>query len=320
MAVAVTEVRLLSNSNKSKYVLHGEGATLTCHFVLETYESVSEVEWEKDGVLVYYWSMNKPPIARDVLEGRVDLSVTSPMILSITKAHMDLQGTYTCRVRTNGRTAQNDIFLMVIVDACHEDAWKTHSDMTTCTETVNMHCVGMYPKPSPACGVYNELTGKFLNSVPFDSVNTLFNGTYEVSFNRRFTIDDWINHTDISFRCHMLVLGTTWRSGIKHQLFGDPGCKEPPPGVTNGYYNLTDEKSCWELPGEGAMAEYFCNSGYELNGASVFTCRSGKWTLDEGVIADEKLPFCNVSGALSYIPIFYVVVASLSASLGFWNC
>ncbi|XP_054712802.1 uncharacterized protein LOC129222332 [Uloborus diversus] len=293
LSVAVTEVRLAS-SDIRPYVLQGEPATLTCHYIVERSEEVTEVEWEKDGILVYLWTIDNPPEAKDVLEGKVDTSVQSPSTLVIKNAHMDMQGTYTCRVRTNGKTAQNDMFLMVIVDACDESSWKTHTDMINCIETVSMHCVGIFPKPSPACGVYSERTGRYLNSVPFDSVNLLFNKTYEVSVNRRFIIHDWVNHTDLSFRCYMMVMGTPWRSGIKHKMFGDPGCEKSPPEVKHGYYNLTQEKSCWGFPSEGSRAEYQCEDGYTLLGSPLYVCSDGKWTV-EGVLVDEdyEIPVCS---------------------------
>ncbi|XP_015908528.1 uncharacterized protein [Parasteatoda tepidariorum] len=284
LSVVVTDVRL-TGSDIKPYVLQGEPATITCHYILEPSELVTEVEWEKDGVLVYLWMLDNAPEAKDVLEGKVDLSIQSPSVLSITNTHMDMDGTYTCRVRTNGKTAQNEMYLMVIVDACDESSWKTHTDMISCTETVNMHCVGIFPKPSPACGVYSEKTGKYVSSIPFDSVNKLFNRTYEVSFNRRFVIQDWVNDTDLSFRCYMMVLGTPWRSGIKHKMFGDSGCEKSPPPVSHGYYNLTEERSCWNFPAEGARAEYHCDDDYRFLGSSLYVCNEGQWT-PEGVIAD----------------------------------
>ncbi|KAG8184515.1 hypothetical protein JTE90_023529 [Oedothorax gibbosus] len=281
-SITVTEVLLVS---AHQYVIQGDPALLACRYIAEQTEVVTEVEWEKDGVLVYLWTLDNPPEAKDVLEGKADLTVTTPSQLQITEVDMAMQGKYTCRVRTNGKTAQNEMFLMVIVDACKEDAWKTNTDMVNCIETVNMHCIGIFPKPSPACGVYSEKTGKYLNSVPFDSVNKLLNGTFEVSFNRRFVIQDWINNTDISFRCYMMYLGTPWRSGIQHKMFGDAGCTDKPPIVLNGFYNMTVEfKSCWGFPSEGSKVEYSCKEGFTVE---VYVCTGGKWTPEGSTISDE---------------------------------
>ncbi|XP_035222204.1 uncharacterized protein LOC118195078, partial [Stegodyphus dumicola] len=322
LSIAVTEVRLASGEIRP-YVLQGESATLTCHYIIDPTETVTEVEWEKDGTLVYLWTLDNPPEAKDVLKGNVDLTVRSPSTLVITKASMGMQGTYTCRVRTNGKTAENEMYLMIIVDACDESAWKTHTDMIECTESVNMHCIGIFPKPSPACGVYSERTGKYLNSVPFDSVNLLFNKTYEVSFNRRFTIQEWINHTDLSFRCYMMVLGTPWRSGIKHKMFGDPGCEKDPPQIIHGYYNLTEERSCWGFPAEGAKALYQCEEDYVLLGSSLYTCSSGQWS-PEGIVVDGdyEVPICgsrNCAFKLGFSSLFnfyiFIFIVSIAMSL-----
>ncbi|GIY99990.1 uncharacterized protein CEXT_360451 [Caerostris extrusa] len=117
----------------TSYVINGDPAVLTCHYIIDTNEVVTEVEWEKDDVLVYLWTLDEPPEAKDVLKGHVDLDIKSPSMLSIDAVNMHMQGTYTCRVRTNGKTAHNELFLMVIVDACQENSWKTHTDMIHCT-------------------------------------------------------------------------------------------------------------------------------------------------------------------------------------------
>ncbi|XP_055925636.1 uncharacterized protein LOC129957369 isoform X2 [Argiope bruennichi] len=248
LPITVTDVRLVS---QLPYVISGEPAVLTCHYITAPNEVVTEVEWEKDGTLVYLWTLDEPPVAKDVLEGHADLSVSSPSTLTINSVNMHMQGTYICRVRTNGKTSQNDFFLMVIV-------------------------------------------GRFLNSVPFDSVNKLANGTFEVSFNRKFEIKEWINHTDISFRCHMMFLGTPWRRGIVHKMFGESGCKEDPPRVQNGYYNMTEEKSCWGFPAEGTRIQYHCEEGHKLLGTALYTCADGSW-VPEGVIVegDYEIPICE---------------------------
>lgn len=311
-SVAVTEVRL-STSDAKPYVVQGESATLICQYVLESTEEVTEVEWEKEGALVYLWTLGDEPVSRGVLEGKVDLAESSPSSLTITKVHMDMQGTYTCRVRTNGKTAHNEMFLMVIVDACSESSWKTHTDMIECTEDLNMHCVGIFPKPSPACGVYSERTGKYLSSVPFDSVNVLHNGTYEVSFNRRFSVKDWLGQPDLSFRCYMIVLGTPWRTGITHKMFGDPGCEKSPPSIPHGHFNVSGDVSCWGYPGEGSNAEYHCSEGYQLLGTALFVCSQGQW-VPEGVLVDEeaRLPQCSDGSGASCLTSGWILFGLLA--------
>ncbi|CAN7998298.1 unnamed protein product, partial [Ixodes hexagonus] len=220
LGVVVTEVRLLSDSNKTQYVLQGEGATLLCFFVLSPREDLRRVLWFKDGAEVYVWRKGRRPLARNLFEKRVDLSNRSPSFISILSAHMSMQGNYTCKVETDMATSQNDFFLTVIVESCKEDSWTTFSDRVSCTETVELDCGGMFPKPSPACGVYNDQTGVYLNTVPFDRVEPAANATYEVRLHRVFQVRDWLAFRNLTFRCHIIVLGTDWRSGISHKLFG----------------------------------------------------------------------------------------------------
>lgn len=46
-------------------------------------------------------------------------------------------------------------------DACTESSWETHSDMVSCIEDITFYCRGMFPKPSPVCGIYNDHTGMY---------------------------------------------------------------------------------------------------------------------------------------------------------------
>jgi hypothetical protein len=46
--VTVHEVRLLSDSGKSDYVLAGEGVTFSCLFILDPKEYIISVIWQKD--------------------------------------------------------------------------------------------------------------------------------------------------------------------------------------------------------------------------------------------------------------------------------
>ncbi|XP_037558231.1 uncharacterized protein LOC119435447, partial [Dermacentor silvarum] len=115
LGVVVTEVRLLSDSNKTQYVLQGEGATLLCFFVLSPGEDLRRVLWFKDGAEVYVWRKGRRPLARNLFDKRVDLSNRSPSFITILSADMSMQGNYTCRVETDAGVSQNDLFLTVIV-------------------------------------------------------------------------------------------------------------------------------------------------------------------------------------------------------------
>lgn len=288
LGVVVTEVRLLSDSNKAQYVLQGEGATLLCFFVLSPREELRRVLWFKDGAEVYVWRRGRRPLARNLFDKRVDLNNRSPSFISILSAHMSMQGNYTCKVETDSATSQNDFFLTVIVaDSCKEDSWTTYSDRVSCTETVELQCGGMFPKPSPACGVYNDQTGVYLNTVPFDRVEPAANSTYEVRLHRVFQVRDWLAFRNLTFRCHIIVLGTDWRSGISHKLFGDAGCPPEPPEIVNGFYNVSGEETCWRTPAEGSLTRYYCLDGFELRGPRELVCRNGSWVLPRPLLASS---------------------------------
>lgn len=104
-------------------------------------------------------------------------------------------------------------------------------------------------------------------------------GTYEISLFRRFFSKDWLMYPGkLSFRCFIIVVSTTWRKGIHHKLFGDPGCPNSPPNVPNGYYNITSgDATCWNTPKEGSRIRYNCNSDYELLGPESMMCKNGSW-------------------------------------------
>lgn len=77
----------------------------------------------------------------------------------------------------------------------------------------------------------------------------------------------------------LIVLGTDWRSGITHKLFGDAGCPPEPPEIVNGYYNVSGEDTCWRTPSEGSVTRYYCLEGFELRGPRELVCRNGSWVV-----------------------------------------
>jgi hypothetical protein len=79
------------------------------------------------------------------------------------------------------------------------------------------------------------LTGQYIAGESFDRNERLPNNTYEISLTRHYNVRDFLNFTgQLSFRCHILVMMTTWRSGIFYKLFGDSGCPLDPPKLDNG--------------------------------------------------------------------------------------
>ncbi|XP_022692564.1 uncharacterized protein LOC111262518 isoform X2 [Varroa jacobsoni] len=311
--VTVTEVRLQTDSaTQDQFVLEGEPASLVCFFQLKPNEEIQRVTWLKDGTdEVYVWRRKFQPLARLLFQDRTDLSNRSPSFVKIDSAHRSMQGNYTCRVETDKGVSENDFYLIVIVDSCKEQSWTTYSDRIGCTEEIRLDCTGMHPKPSPACGVYNEATQSYLSTVPFDTVH-LVNGTYDVKLHKIFRIKDWIEYRNISFRCHVIVLGTEWRTGMTHRLFGDPGCLKDPPEVRNGSFNLTGEQTCWGTPAEGAVVQYSCPVGLSVRGHQKMVCKNGTWV---GVVGNRNLDELNYS-PLEIISCEEDSASSVNVSMG----
>ncbi|GIY00359.1 uncharacterized protein CDAR_583431 [Caerostris darwini] len=224
--VVVSNITLLTESNRSDYALQGEHASLHCHYQTGPDETVSSVRWEwkyrgsEESVEVYVWRPNRRPVAKGIFFGRTDVSNADPGVIVIRQAHMDMEGKYRCMVQTNEMAGYTDFKLIVIVDACQENVWTMQLDMDSCTDTIRMHCVGLFPKPSASCGVFNEDKRTFLTNVPFDRIVTLRNSTYEITLTSRYVIRDWTSYTNISFKCFFVIDGTSWRRGITYKLFG----------------------------------------------------------------------------------------------------
>ncbi|CAL1291618.1 unnamed protein product [Larinioides sclopetarius] len=299
LGVVVSNIGLLSESNRTDYALQGEHASLHCHYQTAPDETVSSVRWEfkhrgsEESDEVYVWRPNRRPVARGIFFGRTDVSNTDPSVIIIRQAHMDMEGKYRCVVQTNEMSGYTDFQLIVIVDACQENVWTTELDMDTCADTIYMHCVGLFPKPSASCGVYNGDTSTFLTSAPFDRIVTLRNSTYEITLTNQYFIRDWTSYTNIYFKCFFVIDGTSWRRGITYKLFGEYGCDPVPPQPGPGTYNMTEEKSCWNRPREGAMVHYSCNSSKVLRGPETLVCRNGSWLPESPTWAGSPEPYCK---------------------------
>ena len=78
-------------------------------------------------------------------------------------------------------------------------------------------------------------TGKYFAGEAFDMNQELPNGTFEISIRRRYSVEQFIQYPgQLSFRCHLLILMTSYRMGITYKLFGDTGCIDEPPKINNG--------------------------------------------------------------------------------------
>ena len=78
-------------------------------------------------------------------------------------------------------------------------------------------------------------TDQYFAGETFDMIERLPNGTYEIAIQRRYLAANFTDYPgELSFHCHLLVLMTSWRKGIKYKLFGDAGCVTKPPSIQNG--------------------------------------------------------------------------------------
>lgn len=106
-------------------------------------------------------------------------------------------------------------------------------------------------------------------------------GTFEISLFRRLHVKDWLDYPgQLSFRCYIIVMSTTWRTGIHHKLFGNAGCVAQPLPLNNGHLNVSlrnGERTCWQTPREGSRVTYACQPQYEMMGPDTFVCQNGSW-------------------------------------------
>lgn len=191
-------------------------------------------------------------------------------------------GVWACHVASDRTESSSQVFMTVIESVCRESQWKTHSNMITCSEEISFFCEKMFPKPSPVCSLHDDATGRFVAAETFDLNEQRPDGHFQVSIRRRYRAEDYVNATkpgQLSFRCHLVVLMTSWRLGIDYKLFGDAGCD--PEQITtpaNGHVSIMGEETCWRTPREGATLHVTCRDGYSLYGPQSFVCRNASWT------------------------------------------
>lgn len=120
--VIVSNITLLTESNRTDYALQGEAASLHCNYQTATDETVSSVRWEwkrrgsEESIEVYVWRPGRRPVAKEIFFGRTDISNTDPSVIIIRNAHMEMEGKYRCLVQTNQNPiGYTDFHLIVIV-------------------------------------------------------------------------------------------------------------------------------------------------------------------------------------------------------------
>lgn len=142
-------------------------------------------------------------------------------------------------------------------------------------------------------------------------IERLPNGTYEIAIQRRYSAANFSEYPgQLSFHCHLLVLMTSWRMGIKYKLFGEAGCVTPPPAIDNATMASFGERTCWGTPRENSRVSYTCAQGYEIVGPHVLVCRNGSWVPDpvsqmNQVVSQMKelklrMPYCGIRKSTSF--------------------
>ncbi|CAG2160427.1 unnamed protein product [Oppiella nova] len=203
--VTVTEVHIISiNTGRSDYVIQGESAQLSCHYILTKQEErVQSVRWEKDGQDVYFSTPNKKrPIAVGVLKGHVDYNskdlLNTVVILNVT---LDMHGTYSCHVDSDINTSQNSATLTVII-AVTSTPISIHRKTRLHLLSLSVSVSGVQTQPLHPCRspptplIYtsaDDFTDKYFAGEAFDVNQELPNGTYEISIRRRYHVTDFIN-------------------------------------------------------------------------------------------------------------------------------
>ena len=74
-------------------------------------------------VYVYIKDKLDPPAEGGLLKGHIDLSNVSPSTLIIKNVTKDMQGTYSCNVKTQKHRSQNEAFLIVILGEYKATQW-----------------------------------------------------------------------------------------------------------------------------------------------------------------------------------------------------
>ncbi|RWS30585.1 hypothetical protein B4U80_09486, partial [Leptotrombidium deliense] len=286
-AVTVTEVRILSDSGRTDYVLAGEGVTLSCLYLLQKEETVRHIVWEKDDeATVYMYDMyNQRATPYSPLKAHVDPENSSPTTIALKNVSKELYGRYVCRVVTDlAAQSQSEAVLVVIVGKYIYAHFLSHLYTSD------------YERSKHSC---SALQGTYIRSLVFDRIEKRSDGTYEISLFRRFSVDEFLQFPgQVSFHCYLLVVSTTWRRGVHHKMFGEAGCVSKIKPVKNGYYNLTSEKTCWNTPREGSRLTYGCNDNYELEGVSEYVCSNGDWKAVINETSNEKFILASQSDAL----------------------
>lgn len=150
---------------------------------------------------------------------------------------------------------------------------------------------------------FSSVSGQLITAEPFTKIKRQPDGTYDLSMSHRYIAEDYRDRKgSFLFRCILSVIGTSWTRVINSKLFSRRDCPEPPT-IANGFYTVSQRKSCWDTPTEGSIVTYSCSSNYTLSGDGILVCVDGVWrqvfghhqNLSENDINLSKLTFLPVS-------------------------
>ncbi|XP_053206068.1 uncharacterized protein LOC128390379 [Panonychus citri] len=333
--LVVTEISFLSAGGKNDYVLTGQDFTVRCvHLLEKVNEIVQTIEILKDGDQVYEHNLETNETQLNgIFKNAVDLIKSSSSSIHVRNATISMHGNYTCKVKSQISCSSQSANLIVINDACKESDWSTRSDMIHCLERIDLQCTGMFPKPSPSCGVYEQNSGRYITAEPITILRKQSDGTYDLSMSHRYSAEDYSERKgSFLFRCMLTIIGTTWSRVINSKLFSRRDCPDPP-RIANGQYNVTQRKTCWNTPTEGSIATYYCSPNYTLSHSGILVCVDGTWrqvtghhhhpntnhlpeddinltTLQFLPVQDSQLPTCNIS-SISSLAISLIILVTL---------
>jgi hypothetical protein len=328
LQVTVHEVRVLSDSGRTNdYVSAGEGVTLSCLFLRDASEVLDQILWTRalesggEAVPIVSWTNRSTEdlvVLDALIQRHLSLKDSSPSSLVLKEVDPSLHGPYSCLVTSSSaspsssplaspakKSSSNEAFLTV-VQAADKCEWETHSSPSLCTQDITLYCRDFFPKPSPVCGVYDDDAGAYLESVSFDRIDRKNDASFEVSLFRRLHARDFVERRghSLSFRCFVVVMSTTWRSGVHVKLFGEVGCLEDPPTIHGGYFQVEGSDSCWSRPREGSTLKYFCNDSQALIvGPEALVCSNGSWrAAPRSILAITTIATSSVSMTTASAP------------------
>ncbi|XP_067133561.1 uncharacterized protein [Centruroides vittatus] len=293
-----------SDVDTGKYVFHGQGVTLYCNVRNKNPDEVKKLYWDFNGERIYtkrrYINVEK----NTIFSGEIDDQNKNPFAIHIKRASIKMAGKYKCSVTyLNEKSETSEFYLPVIMDACKDSDWKFILNRESCEETIEMKCVGVFPRPLPQC-IFEGLQEKQSISLHIES---LVNKTYKISIHAIYKKKDFENVTDLTLSCKFVLDGTNYEFGFERHMFGERGCPIDYPDAGEGYVNTTNiENSCWDQPANGSILIYNCNDEKTKN----LVCINDTWQDESGYIVSDR-PYCGDGGKMNGISSFTILIAIL---------